>query len=42
MHAGKVESFDRETGYKVCFADGDEVDYGILELSRMLSPQPAP
>ena len=38
----EVENAPRETGYKVCFADGDEADYGILELSRMLSPQPAP
>ena len=37
-HLGTVESFDRETGYNVTFPDGDAQDYGILELSRMLSP----
>ena len=41
-HVGTVRSFDRETGYRVVFADNDSVDYGILELSRMLSQQQAP
>jgi len=41
-HVGTVRSFDRETGYRVVFADSDSVDYGILELSRMLSQQQAP
>ena len=39
---GTVHSFDRVTGYHVVFDDDDEADYGILELSRMLSQQPAP
>ena len=40
VHKGTVESFDRETGYHVKFEDGDDSDYGILELSKMLSSQP--
>lgn len=39
VFTGTVASFDRETGYRVTFDDGDEKDYGILELSNMLSSQ---
>ena len=43
VHTGTVASFDRETGYRVKLDYGEESDYGILELSNMLSSQqPAP
>ena len=37
LYKGTIESYDRETGYRVQFSD-ELVDYGILEVRGMLLP----
>ena len=37
LYKGTIESYDRETGYRVQFSD-EPVDYGILEVRGMLLP----